>query len=59
MMATPKVVAKFHMVGDKVLWRGIKLTVTEVYPDGSIEACNPTMRVKVEKQEQLEKSNGS
>lgn len=35
-------------VGDKVLWSGIPVTVTVVFPDGKIEARNQTLRVLVE-----------
>jgi hypothetical protein len=52
-------VAEFHMLGDKVLWKGIKLTVTELLPDGSVVATSPTMRVHVSDHEQLEKGHGS
>jgi len=51
--------ATFHLVGDKVLWKGIKLTVIEILDDGSLVAWSPTMRVHVKLHEQLEKFNGS
>jgi hypothetical protein len=57
-MPTSKVVAQFHMVGDKVLWKGIKLTVEKVFPDGSVMAVSPTMRVHVGEPKQLEKFGG-
>jgi hypothetical protein len=50
--------ATFHMVGDKVLWKGIKLTVIAVNEDGSVEAWSPTQRVHVGEPGQLEKYNG-
>jgi hypothetical protein len=59
MPASKKPVATFHMVGDKVLWKGIKVTVAEVKEDGSVIATSPTMRVHVSGPEQLEKCSGS
>lgn len=46
------------MVGDKVMWKGIKLTVEKVMEDGSVIATSPTMRVHVSDHKQLEKLNG-
>lgn len=48
-------VAEFFLPGDKVLWRGIKLTVEQVFEDGSVEAVSQTMRVKVSDVKQLER----
>lgn len=48
-----KTVAQFHMPGDKVLWRGIKLTVVRVKENGDIEAHSPTMFVTVSSHDQL------
>lgn len=53
-----KVEAEFFLPGDKVLWRGIKLTVYKVYEDGSITAYSPTMQLTVSGPEHLEKYNG-
>lgn len=58
MPTSKKPVAQFHMVGDKVLWKGIKLTVIEVKEDGSVIATSPTMRVHVGTHEQFEKCSG-
>lgn len=52
-----EVIASFHMVGDKVLWKGIKLTVVEVKDNGYYVATSPTMTVTVDTPEQLEKYN--
>jgi len=35
-------------VGDQVLWSGILMTVTAVFPDGRIEVMHPTLRVLVD-----------
>jgi hypothetical protein len=51
-------VAQFHMVGDKVMWKGIKLTIVQIKDDGSLVATSPTMRVHVSSGDQLEKHNG-
>lgn len=42
-------------VGDKVLWSGIPVTVTVLFPSGMIEVMNPTLRVIVESGYDLEK----
>lgn len=40
--------AQFFLLGDKVLWRGHKLTVVEIREtDHSIEALSTTFRVRV------------
>ena len=44
-----------HAVGDKVLWKGIPLTVVGVKPNGYIECSSPTMLVTVDTHDQLEK----
>jgi hypothetical protein len=49
--------AQFHMAGDKVLWKGILLTVLRVREDGYIECWSPTMHVTVDTHAQLEKAN--
>ena len=48
-------VATFHMIGDKIMWRGIKLTVTETKSDGSLVATSQTMTVHVSSPEQFTK----
>jgi hypothetical protein len=53
-----KVTAQFFLPGDKVLWKGIKLTVYKVYEDGSITAHSPTMQLTVSGPEHLEKFSG-
>jgi len=60
-MATNKKVepARFFMVGDKVLWKGIKLSITEVRKDGSLIAASNTMRVHVSGPDQLERFTGN
>lgn len=47
--------AQFFMVGDKVLWKGIKLTVINVKANGEIEAHSPTMFLTVSDASQLER----
>jgi hypothetical protein len=47
------------VAGDKVFWKGIKLTVHKVYEDGSILAISPTQHVTVSSADQLEKCSGS
>lgn len=44
-------------VGDRVLWCGIPVTVTVVFPDGRIEAMNPTLRVLVDSGYDLQQVN--
>jgi hypothetical protein len=58
MTGRPKKVepAQFHMAGDKVLWKGILLTVLRVRDDGYIECWSPTMHLTVDSHEQLEKA---
>lgn len=43
-------------VGDKVVWRGLKLTVTAVHPT-HVEAGSLTMRVHVEDTSQFRLDN--
>lgn len=50
-----EVSATFHVVGDKVLWKGILLTVVRIKDNGEIEAHSPTMFLTVDTPEQLEK----
>lgn len=52
-------VATFHMPGDKVMWKGILLTVVRVKENGEIEAHNATMFLTVDTPDQLEKYNGN
>lgn len=55
MAKAKEVTAQFHMVGDKVLWKGILLVVTAVRDNGYIECWSPTMQLTVDTHEQLEK----
>jgi hypothetical protein len=54
-----KPVAQFFVKGDKVLWKGIKLTVHEVLEDGSIRCYSPVMQLTVSGPDHLERYNGS
>ena len=56
-MTTRKPIEKatFHMPGDKVLWKGILLTVMVVKDNGHIECWSPYMQLTVDTHEQLQK----
>jgi hypothetical protein len=45
-------------VGDKVMWKGIPLTVHRIKEDGSVEAASLTMHVTVSHPEEFEKVDG-
>jgi hypothetical protein len=48
-------VATTFAVGDKLLWRGMPLTVFRVFEDGKVHAISPTWQVITDELEQFTK----
>lgn len=60
-MATSKksTPATFFLPGDKIVWRGMLLTVIAVEDSGAVEAASQTMRVYVSDPKELRRPDTS